>query len=95
MKRIVSFALVFVATTLAWLLLGYLIRLVFPSLSMMLFLILGVAGGLLLASLLAFMHEDPVQVPGSLPHSSSTPSADPRPPRPGINPNAGGEGNLL
>ena len=95
MKRVVSFLLVFVSTALAWLLLGYLLRLVFPSLPMMLFLILGVAAGLLLASLLAFMHEDPVQVPGSLPHSASTPPAEPRPPRPGMNPKAGGNNSLL
>lgn len=92
MKRVVSFLLVFVSTSLAWLLLGYLLRLVFPSLSMTLFLILGVAAGLLLASLLAFMHEDPVRIPDTLPPSASTPPADPRP---GMNPKAGGNNSLL
>lgn len=94
MKRVVSFGIVFIVTTLAWLLLGYLIRLVFPNLSMYLFLIIGVAAGLLIASLLALMHEDPVRLSDSLPDFPAKSPIEPLPPRPGIRPNAGGDSQL-
>ena len=58
-------AMVLLATALSWVLTGKLIQLFFPSLSLLFFLIIGLASGLLLALLLPSIHPEPEHSPAS------------------------------
>ena len=77
MRKGISFTLVLILTTLGWLLAGYVLRLFFPALSLTVFLFIGLGAGLLLGTLLAFMHEDTVPVPA--PEGNATEPGIPSP----------------
>lgn len=53
-----SFIIVFLVSAVSWVLLGYVLRLFFPSISIFLFLIIGLIAGVFLGALLIFMRED-------------------------------------
>ncbi|MPR32144.1 hypothetical protein [Salmonirosea aquatica] len=61
--KIPSFLIVFSFTALSWLLLGYLLRLAFPTISVMVFLFIGMGLGLLIATLMSLVHEEVVPSP--------------------------------
>jgi hypothetical protein len=55
---VLHFLLVLVVTVLSWLLTGKLVQLLFPSLSILAFLVVGLGAGFLLAFLLSQIHSD-------------------------------------
>jgi hypothetical protein len=80
MSKGLTFLLVLILTTLAWILLGFVLRMFFWALSLWVFLFIGLGAGLLLGTLLAFMHEDtlPVAAPDGefgAPDSSRQPAS--------------------
>ena len=87
MHKGVAFITVWSLTTLAWVLVGFFLTLIFETLSLRVFFIIGLVGGLFIASLLAFTHEDSVPAPeaSSEPEQASAPNPDLI--SPGINPN--------
>lgn len=62
MSKGVTFLVILIITTLAWVFLGFVLRVFFGSLSLWVFLFIGLGAGLPLGSLLAFTHEDPLPV---------------------------------
>ena len=90
MKKGISFVLVLLFTMLAWLLLGYVLRLFFTSLSLWVFVFIGLGAGVLLGLLLASMHE--VALPVSAPEGETADPTTPDSSRPPIPPMAGSSG---
>lgn len=90
-RKGVSFLTVFLLTAFSWVLLGYLVRLLFPAVPLSVFMLIGLASGLLIATLLAFMHEETVPAPHAVadPEKDTPPPPDPTPP--GFRPNAGSD----
>lgn len=95
MHKGLSFLLVLILTTLAWVILGFVLRLFFTSLSLLIFLVIGLVAGVFLASVLALVHEDTVSVvvpqpKATDPEAVPPPALRPRVERPGVErPNAG------
>ncbi len=84
MQKGISFTIVMILTPVAWVILGYLLRLFFPSISLLVFLIIGLISGLLLATLLTIMHEDTVVAPDQGPAEHTDSDSPPLVIRPGV-----------
>jgi hypothetical protein len=88
MQKGISFLRIVIVTTVAWVLVGVVLRLFFASLSLPIFLFIGLLAGLFLAILLAFTREDSVSVSAPGPDAAEPPLSDvpPRPLRPNVPP---------
>ena len=87
MKKGLSFLIVFLITTLCWGLLGYLLHFVFTSVSVYVFFIVGIVGGLFLGTLFLFLRED-IPLPLSSVEADEAPGSDPELIFSNIRPNA-------
>jgi len=87
-----SFTIVFLVSTVSWALLGYVLHLFFSSISILVFLTIGLLAGIFLGTLLTFIRED-VPAQPSVPEPDSIVDSDSNTPPPALRSNASSKNN--